>query len=201
MTSPNPNIYALERPLSRAQVLQELASMPSSLVKALQGASASDLLREPGEGEWSPFQTLLHLRDATLVYAIRFRFMAFDDEPLGAYEQRVPRKRREALIRRIAVARGTERQDLPQALPALNQKIDERVCLVAEIADSEPSRQRSWMQKNAAPPGIDHLIPSFIRVHLWFRLLCHFRSLSTYESRGGIETVIFPLIARARSFP
>ena len=80
-TTPNPKLYVLKRPATRSQVLDELAAMPGHLTKALEGASKPALIARPGEHDWSAFQTLLHFRDATLVYAIRFRWIVFNDDP------------------------------------------------------------------------------------------------------------------------
>ncbi|HXH20744.1 MAG TPA: DinB family protein [Dehalococcoidia bacterium] len=81
MNEPNPSLYVLDRPLTRAQVLEELAAFPARLRDKVAGLPAESLLRGPGGEEWSAFQTLLHLRDATLVYAIRFRFIVFNNDP------------------------------------------------------------------------------------------------------------------------
>ncbi len=79
---PNPKLYILERPLTRVQVLDELGAMPDRLRAAVTGAPAASLLRTRGPDNWSAFQTLCHFRDATLVYAARFRFIVFNDDPL-----------------------------------------------------------------------------------------------------------------------
>lgn len=53
--------------------------MPAEL-RTLVGRA--DLLRPGVDGEWTAFQTLLHMRDAAFIYAVRFRWMVFDDDPL-----------------------------------------------------------------------------------------------------------------------
>lgn len=53
--------------------------MPAEL-RAL--VANANLLRTSADGEWSAFQTLCHMRDAALIYALRFRGMVFDDDPL-----------------------------------------------------------------------------------------------------------------------
>lgn len=79
---PNPYLYVLDRQLSRTEVLAGLAGVPRHLGDVVSVASAERLSRAPGGEAWSAFQTLCHMRDAVLVYAIRFRWMVFDDDPL-----------------------------------------------------------------------------------------------------------------------
>lgn len=78
---PNPYLYRLERPLSRAELLAELATMPERLRSALEGADAAALTNPPGADDWSAFQVLCHIRDATLTYAARFRWIVFNGDP------------------------------------------------------------------------------------------------------------------------
>lgn len=78
---PNPYLYVLERPLSRAEVLAELAAMPERLRTALEGADVAALINQPRADDWSAFQVLCHVRDATLTYATRFRWIVFDHDP------------------------------------------------------------------------------------------------------------------------
>jgi DinB family protein len=79
--SATPALYRLDRPISRSQVIDELAAMPARLRKALAGVSDEAMTRKPAPSEWSAFETVGHLRDATLVYAIRFRYIIFNDDP------------------------------------------------------------------------------------------------------------------------
>ncbi len=79
---PLPQLYTLSDPLSRDQLLDQLATMPAALRDAFHGQPRAKLLTRSGPGEWSAFQTLCHFRDAALVYTLRFRFMVFDDDPL-----------------------------------------------------------------------------------------------------------------------
>jgi hypothetical protein len=76
-----PSLYKLERNLTLAQVVAELAAMPDRLRQEVAGVSREALLRPPAAGEWSAFQVLCHFRDAALVYAIRFRHIVFDRDP------------------------------------------------------------------------------------------------------------------------
>ena len=83
--APNPYLYTLEPSISSRDALARLASMPTDL-RAL--VANKDLLRPRADGEWTAFQTLLHVRDATFIYAMRFRWMVFDnDPPLTNYDE------------------------------------------------------------------------------------------------------------------
>ncbi len=79
---PNPGLYVLERPLTLAQVVSELAAMPERLRKVVAGFPVARLTQRPGPADWSAFETVEHVRDATLVYALRFRYIVFNDDPL-----------------------------------------------------------------------------------------------------------------------
>jgi len=78
----NPYLYVLKEPLGRAEVLAELAGMPARLREAVGGAPEAALVRRSVPDEWSAFQTFCHVRDATLTYAARFRWIVFNDNPL-----------------------------------------------------------------------------------------------------------------------
>jgi hypothetical protein len=78
---PNPHLYHLDRPLTRDEVLAELAALPERLREALEGASEARLVDPPRPGDWSAFQVLCHVRDATFTYAARFRWIVFNDDP------------------------------------------------------------------------------------------------------------------------
>ena len=80
--TPNPYLYVLEEPFSRAEVLEELSQTPARLREAVGTANEAALLRRGSADGWSAFQTFCHVRDATLTYASRFRWIVFDDNPL-----------------------------------------------------------------------------------------------------------------------
>jgi hypothetical protein len=71
------------------------------------------------------------------------------EQPFEADQQRIPRKRRKALVRGIAVASRSERQHLPQTLAGGGEEIDKRERTGAEVTDAEASRQRCRMQEHA----------------------------------------------------
>lgn len=78
---PHPFLYVLDRPMGRAEVLAELTATPARMRALFEGAD-SDLVSRPREGgEWSAFQVLCHMRDISLVYSGRFRWMALGDNP------------------------------------------------------------------------------------------------------------------------
>jgi len=58
------------------------------------------------------------------------------DESLGADEQGVSGEGREALIGRVAVARGAEREHLPEVLARVGEEVDEVVAFGPEVADA-----------------------------------------------------------------
>ena len=58
------------------------------------------------------------------------------DQPVGADQERVAGKRRQRLVRRIAVAGGTQRERLPPALPRLVKPVHPRHGRRTDIADS-----------------------------------------------------------------
>jgi hypothetical protein len=78
---------------------------------------------------------------------------AFFHQTFQTDEQRITGECREALIRRVAVTCGAERQNLPQSLSGVLQKIDEAAGFEAEIPDPETTGQRGRVQQNAAGPG------------------------------------------------
>ncbi|MGD9933364.1 MAG: DinB family protein [Dehalococcoidia bacterium] len=82
MPSPVFSLYELDRQLTRAELLTELAASPARLQQLVQTVPVTQLGREPVPGEWSAFKTCCHLRDAALVYSARFRWIVFDDDPL-----------------------------------------------------------------------------------------------------------------------
>ena len=71
----------------------------------------------------------------------------------GTDEQRLPCKRREALVRRVAEAGRTKRQDLPQMLSGLLQKINEIVSALPHISDPVRGRKGSGVDKNPGNSG------------------------------------------------
>lgn len=81
MPEPTPSLYELRDYLTREQVIEGLAAIPGKLSALASAISFSLWNYDAAPGQWSPFETLCHLRDAALVYGIRFRWIAFDDNP------------------------------------------------------------------------------------------------------------------------
>src|SRR4030095_17147403 len=69
-------------------------------------------------------------------------------EVVKADEERIAGERREALIRRVAVARGSQREDLPDALPSVREKRHKLTRRRTEVTNSETSRQRRRMKEH-----------------------------------------------------
>jgi hypothetical protein len=82
------------------------------------------------------------------------------------YEQGISGKCREALIRRIAVSGGVQRQDLPDFLPRPGQEFDELMSGISKIADAVDARQRRDMEKDSTAPGEDHPINVMLPMQL-----------------------------------
>lgn len=81
MPAPNPRLYTFDPAIPLDAVLAGLAEMPARLRSALSGAQETALTRAPSPDGWSAFQTFCHVRDATLAYAARFRWIVFDNDP------------------------------------------------------------------------------------------------------------------------
>ena len=100
------------------------------------------------EGYHGPKRDLLR-RETRDIAHLRRREQPVGDQQVGADQQRIPSKGREALVGRVTLCRGTEREYLPQALLCSHQKIDEAISLIAQIANAVAGRQRGRMQQNA----------------------------------------------------
>src|SRR5262249_42007937 len=87
---------------------------------------------------------------------LRWREQPVGDQQVGANQQRIPGKGREALVGRVAISRGTQRECLPQALLCSHQEIDEAIGLLAQIANAIAARQRGRMQQNATTTRKSH---------------------------------------------
>ncbi len=81
---------------------------------------------------------------------------SFLEKFFGTDEQGVSGERGVAGIRRIAVGRRPERQDLPQTLSTGGEKIREAIRCIAKVADAETTWQRRRMKQDAAGPGKAH---------------------------------------------
>ena len=74
-------------------------------------------------------------------------------EPLRRDQQRIAGIRREASVRRVAVARRVQWQHLPDAQTGLLCPIEKCEQLVAEVADAVAAGERRWMQEDAGGAG------------------------------------------------
>src|SRR4029453_19515414 len=72
------------------------------------------------------------------------------DEEVEADQERVARESGEALVGRVAVARGAERQHLPQPLLRPRHEVEQPHGLVAELADAVGAGQRRRMEEDPA---------------------------------------------------
>jgi len=74
----------------------------------------------------------------------------FGDQRLQVDQQRVAGEGAEALIRRIAVAGGPERQHLPQPDAGFGEEVHELAGIFAQVADAESAGQGGRVQQYAA---------------------------------------------------
>ena len=83
-------------------------------------------------------------------------------------EQGVARERREALVRRVAVAGGAEGEDLPEGLAGLRQEVEEGGRLGPELADAVGPGQRRGVEED--PGGsLTHGAYSILTSTDWLR--------------------------------
>src|SRR5262249_40558125 len=115
----------------------------------LRRASCLKLFPDPAQ------QPELELNDPPIGHAlagqritryVRFPKQAVLDEEVRANEIQVARERREALVGRIPIAGGTQRQDLPPGLPGADQGIYPGIRRRAKVADTIGPRKRGRVQ-------------------------------------------------------
>src|SRR5262249_23743839 len=97
------------------------------------------------EGYHRAKRHLLRRETRDIAY-LRWREQPIGDQQVGAHQQRIPGKGREALVGRVAIPGRTEREYLPQALLRSHKKIDEAIGLLTQIANAVAARQRGRMQ-------------------------------------------------------
>ena len=112
------------------------------------------------------------------------------DELVDVDEQRVARKGRRGLVRRIAEADRAERQDLPDVLARFFEEVDEAVCLLAEVADTVFRRQRRRVQQDASLMLVTVLRRDVLQEEALERQQCD-RQLAVLdrEARLGMEGI------------
>lgn len=106
----------------------------------------ANLLRAPADGEWTAFQTLLHIRDAAFIYAMRFRWMVFDDEPLLTnYDEN----------NWVAAAKDTI-EDLPNILAEIAASRSDLVRVLSRLTEAQ--WQRTGHHEVAGPIVLEHYV-------------------------------------------
>jgi hypothetical protein len=145
-----PGLYTLDASLSRSEVLDELAGTPATLRALCLDQPTSALTAPPSPGDWSAFQTICHFRDAALVYALRFRFMVFDEDPfLPSYSE----------DRWVAASK-----DRPADLPAiLDEVAASRAGLVRVLSRLEDS---DWQRTGRHEAGGSLVLEDYVRHEL-----------------------------------
>ena len=74
--------------MNREQLIARLAGYPSKLHALVAPLTEEQLLRRPGEGQWSIKEILCHLRDGEEVRAARMRRVVEEDRPfLPGFDQ------------------------------------------------------------------------------------------------------------------
>jgi hypothetical protein len=83
MTSePVPSLYLLpSEDIPLEAVLDRLAGVPQRLRSMTGSVSVEALGARPGPDEWSAFEAICHMRDAALIYGLRFQWIALEDAP------------------------------------------------------------------------------------------------------------------------
>lgn len=99
--------------------VEVMRSAAEDLEQLWRSATAEQLTRQASPGDWSAHETLLHLIDSELVYGVRMRMIATQDEPpLPGYDQ-------EAWIQRFGPLESDPRESLEiwLALRRLNLRV------------------------------------------------------------------------------
>ncbi len=78
------------------------------------------------------------------------------EQQLRRNQERVAGKSRKALVGRITIAGGPERQHLPDALTRLLEQVDESQRRRAKVADAPGAGQRGRMKEDSAGAGKAH---------------------------------------------
>ena len=114
---------------------------------------------EAGERRLQHMKPLvIHLPEVNLIVALRplYALQRLSCQPALFHQLfwvnqiRIARKRRKALVRRVAVARRAERENLPVFLPRLLQEIHKGIRFLSQISNAVFRRQRCDMQQNSA---------------------------------------------------
>jgi hypothetical protein len=127
-------------------------------VRVFEGAKEREVV-EPGRLLFAEVAEGARARGVLLKRGDRRRIeQAVLRQIVQAHQQRVAGEGRLRAVRRLAVARRTERERLPPPLRRRCQEVDERARLVAEVAAPVRPREARRVQENAAralPQGGD----------------------------------------------
>lgn len=75
-------------PQSASELLARFLDGPRVVRAAFEGVERAQPAPPPGEGEWSAHEVMVHLADAEIVRAVRFRLILGEDDPsLFAFDQ------------------------------------------------------------------------------------------------------------------
>ncbi len=114
------------------ETLAQIRSSTGIVKRAVVAVPAERLGRSPKPGEWSPLETLTHLRDVIVhVYGLRIRRLLYEDDPLFADFD-------EEGYRRASLERGETAQYL---LDTIAGEHDQLALLLEGLPDAMWSRQ------------------------------------------------------------
>ncbi len=113
-------------------ILDRMRSSAGVVRRAVETAPRGRFTQAPREGEWSPLETLTHLRDVVVhVYGLRIRRLLYEDDPLFADFD-------EEGYRRASLVRGEATEDLLETIIGEQEQLAR---LLRTLPDAEWSRQ------------------------------------------------------------
>ena len=114
------------------EIVERIHSSLAVLRRAVAAAPPGGLTRIPKEGEWSPLETLTHVRDVIVhVYGLRIRRLFYEDEPIFTDFD-------EEGYRRASLARGESAEAL---LAMIAGEQEQLARLLDALPDADWSRQ------------------------------------------------------------
>ena len=113
-------------------IVERMRSSAGVVRRVVEGATPGAFGRPPREGEWSPLETLTHLRDVTVhVHGLRIRRLLYEHAPAFADFD-------EESYRRASLARGEAVKDLLDTIVAEHEQLAR---LLETLPDADWARQ------------------------------------------------------------
>jgi len=114
------------------RIVDQVLSSAAALRRAVEALPPAALDRPPRAGEWSPLETLVHMRDVVLfVYGLRMRRLVYEDQPVFADFD-------EENHRAASLARGETAADL---LATIVAEHEQTARLLRALPDAEWRRE------------------------------------------------------------